>query len=278
MMLLIDSGNTRIKWALAHGKKWLCSGILPVGQAGGLSQHLVTHCAGIDKGLHDIEQVWVSNVAGKKVELQLTNFVSDWNVIPHFIVPREEQCGVRNGYSQPGQLGSDRWAALIGAWHLMSEECLVVNCGTATTIDALSGQGEFMGGLILPGVDLMLNSLCDTTAQLAACQHEKPLMEPLAIRLGEQTTLAKSLVMSGHPGEYVSFPKNTADAMFSGVIQASCGAIQRQHALLDHDRAPVVLSGGAAEVLQEHLHMPLRIADNLVLQGLLIIAQEASEA
>ena len=331
MMLLIDAGNTRIKWALVQGMDWLRSGVLPVEQAGELSRHLVVHCDEISKDLHDIEQVWVSNVAGEEIALHIRNFGADWNVKPHFIVPRKEQCGVHNGYSQPGQLGSDRWAALVGAWHLMSGECLVVNCGTATTIDALSGQGEFIGGLILPGVDLMLSSLLDKTAQLMTSRDEK--------------------LSSGHPGEYVSFPKNTADAMFSGVIQASCGAIQRQHALLDHDSAPVVLSGGAAEVLQEHLrhvtdkttvettshltkpaniagkvigysnstrrayntrqatvygeasrfreevqcghsrtrvmrptvswpqlHMPLRIVDNLVLQGLLIIAQEASEA
>jgi type III pantothenate kinase len=277
MMLLIDSGNTRIKWALVQGMDWLRSGILPVEQAGELSQHLIAHCGQIGKGLNDIEQVWVSNVAGEEIALQISNFGADRNVQPHFIVPREEQCGVQNGYSQPGQLGSDRWAALVAAWHLIDGECLVVNCGTATTIDALSGQGVFMGGLILPGVDLMLSSLCDTTAQLMTSRYEKLLMEPLAIPLGSQKATAKWLVMSGHPGEYVPFPKNTADAMFSGVIQASCGAIQRQHALLDHDSAPVVLSGGAAEVMQEHLHMPLRIVDNLVLQGLLIIAQEASE-
>ena len=233
MKLLIDSGNTRIKWALVQGMDWLCSGILPVQQAGELSQHLFVHCDQISKGLHDIEQVWVSNVAGEEIALQISNFCADRNVKPHFIFPRAEQCGVRNGYTQPGQLGSDRWAALVGAWHLINGECLVVNCGTATTIDALSGQGEFMGGLILPGVDLMLSSLCDTTAQLMTSRHEH--------------------LLSGNPGEYVPFPKNTADAMFSGVIQASCGAIQRQHALLDNDSAPVVLSGGAAEVLQEHL-------------------------
>jgi type III pantothenate kinase len=320
MMLLIDAGNTRIKWALVQGMDWLCSGILPVEQAGELSQHLVEHCNKIGKGLHDIDQVWVSNVAGVEIESHISNFAAYWNFKPHFIVPGEEQCGVRNGYSQPGKLGSDRWAALIGAWHLVRGECLVVNCGTATTIDALSGQGEFMGGLILPGVDLMLSSLCGTTAQLMSSLDEK--------------------LLSGRTGEYVPFPKNTADAMFSGVIQASCGAIQRQHALLDNDSAPIVLSGGAAEMLQEylrhvtdntaihstgettsqsakppkyggqmagygetsqlreevqcghsgtrgglrptlswpHLHMPLRIVDNLVLQGLLIIAQEASEA
>jgi type III pantothenate kinase len=248
MKLLIDSGNTRIKWAMVQEMDWLCSGILPVEKAGELSQHLVAHCDQISNGLHHLEQVWVSNVAGEEVESHIRNIFARESIKTHFIVAREEQCGVHNGYTRPGQLGSDRWAALVGAWHLMKGECLVVNCGTATTIDALSGQGEFMGGVILPGVDLMLNSLCDTTAKLMA---------------GE--------------GKYVLFPKNTADAMFSGVIQASCGAIQRQHALLDNDGAPVVLSGGAAGILQEHMQMPLRIVDNLVLQGMLIIAQEASE-
>ena len=78
----------------------------------------------------------------------------------HFIGAREKQCGVRNGYAKPAQLGSDRWAALIAAWHLVQRKCLVVDSGTATTIDTLSGQGEFVGGLILPGVELMQRSLC----------------------------------------------------------------------------------------------------------------------
>lgn len=256
MLLLIDSGNTRIKWALVKGKDWLRSGVLPVAQADELVQHLAGYfgpSAGsgqalLGEGLHDIEQVWVSNVAGEQVARHIRNFGVKCNIKPRFVVAQQQQCAVRNGYSQAGQLGSDRWAALIGAWHLMREECLVVNCGTATTIDALSGQGEFTGGLILPGVELMQNSLCATTAQL----------------------------MPGR-GEYVPFPNNTADAMFSGAIQASCGAIQRQHALLDHDSAPVVLSGGAADVLKDQLKMPVRIVENLVLQGLLIIAQEANE-
>lgn len=254
MILLIDAGNTRIKWSLVQGKDWLRSGVLPVARANELSRHVTGHCdpstgpgqalPGI--GLHDIEQVWVSNVAGEEVAQHIRNVEVNRNAQLHFVVAQEEQCGVRNGYSQAGQLGSDRWAALLGAWHLVRGECLVVNCGTATTIDALSGQGEFKGGLILPGLKLMQSSLISTTAMLT------PGL-----------------------GEYVPFPKNTADAMFSGAVQASCGAIQRQHALLAHDSAPVVLSGGAAGVLREHIRMPLRIVENMILHGLLIIAQEA---
>ncbi|MEO8333149.1 MAG: type III pantothenate kinase [Gallionella sp.] len=248
MMLLIDSGNTRIKWALVKGMDWLSSGILPVEQAGELSKHLAGHCALLGMGLHDIEQVWVSNVAGEEVAQHIRDIGVNGNVKPHFVVAQQEQCGVRNGYSRADQLGSDRWAALLAAWHLVSEECLVVCCGTATTIDTLSGQGEFMGGLILPGMELMQNSLSATTARLKTSR-----------------------------GEYAEFPKNTADAMFSGAIQASCGAIQRQYALLDQENAPVVLSGGAAKMLEDHLDMPLRVVDNLVLHGLLIIAQEVCE-
>ncbi|WP_435628424.1 type III pantothenate kinase [Candidatus Ferrigenium straubiae] len=237
MRLLIDVGNTRIKWAVAEGQAWLSSGVLPVEQAAGLPHQFA--------GLQGIRQVWVSNVAGDEVAQHIRAACAPAQ--PRFIAAQEAQCGVRNGYSSPAQLGSDRWAALIAAWHLVNGACLVVNSGTATTVDALSAQGEFIGGLILPGVELMQRSLCGATAQLQAAQ-----------------------------GEYAPFPLNTADALYSGALQASCGAIERQHALLGGNAVPVVLSGGAALVLRDRLNAPLRIVDNLVLQGLLLIAQEAN--
>jgi type III pantothenate kinase len=244
MKLLIDAGNTRIKWALvndttrraqADKDEWLRSGVLPAGQADALPQQFAE--------VHEIQQIWVSNVAGETVAQHIRNIkTGDAN----FIAAREMQCGVRNGYSNPGQLGSDRWAALIAAWHLVRGKCLVVNCGTAITLDTLSAHGEFLGGLILPGVELMQRSLVAATNQLR-----------------------------GGQGHYAAFPLNTADALFSGAIQACCGAIERQHRLLDDARAPVVLSGGAAGMLQKNIELPLNVVDNLVLQGLLLISQEA---
>jgi len=236
MKLLIDAGNTFIKWAVANGDGWLHNGVLPLDQSGELPR--------LFAGFPGIRQIWVSNVAGEGIARQIRN-IRDGH--PHFVVAREQQCGVRNDYSNAGQLGSDRWAALIAAWHQLHEKCLVVNCGTATTIDTLSGQGEFLGGLILPGVELMQRSLVAATDQLKSTQ-----------------------------GKYVPLPRNTADALYSGAIQASCGAIERQHALLGDDSAPVVLSGGAAGALREHLGMPLHVVDNLVLQGLMLIAQETN--
>ena len=268
MKLLIDAGNTRIKWALTDGSSWLRNGVLPVKQASELTQQFA--------GLEDIRQVWVSNVAGENVAQCIRGIRAGQF---HFIVAQQAQCGVRNGYSTPSQLGSDRWAALIAAWHLVRGACLIVNSGTAMTVDALSATGEFVGGLILPGVELMQRSLYDATVQLSPAQ-----------------------------GTYAAFPLNTADALFSGAIQASCGAIERQHALLGGSGIPVVLSGGASAILQTHLqpvvyevsrawenvqcdhsrtielrstlswphlNLPLQVVDNLVLQGLQLIAQEA---
>jgi type III pantothenate kinase len=235
MRLLVDAGNTRIKWALTRGDEWLRSGVLPTARAAELSAQFAE--------TPFVREVWVSNVAGEAVARALREAVAAdaW----HFVAACERQCGVRNGYEQSAQLGSDRWAALIAAWHLVGARCLVVSCGTATTVDALSDEGEFLGGLILPGIELMQRSLCGATAQL----------EP-------------------GRGSYAAFPLNTADAMFSGAVQAVCGAIERQHGLLG--AAPVVLGGGAAESLRGRLNLPLRLEDNLVLQGLWLIAREAN--
>lgn len=244
MKLLIDAGNTRIKWALVNGgNDWLRTGILPVEQASELPE--------IFAGLQDVNQLWVSNVAGEEVAHHVCSIGVRQQAPPNFVVAQEMQCGVRNGYSIAAQLGSDRWASLIAAWHLVQGNCMVVNCGTAITIDALSGNGEFLGGLIMPGLELMQRSLAAATDQL------------------------KFVKLKLEQGKYVQFPLNTADALFSGAIQAGCGAIQRQHALLGNE-APIVLSGGAAGILRENLNLPLRVVDDLVLQGLLLISQESS--
>jgi type III pantothenate kinase len=200
-------------------------------------------------GLQQIRQIWASNVAGEACARHIRDIGEAISVQPHFIAASEKQCGVHNRYADPSQLGSDRWAALIAAWHLVQRACLVVDSGTATTVDALSTQGEFIGGLILPGVELMQRSL---------------------------TSVANQLMPA--PGRYVPFPQNSADALYSGAILASCGAIERQYNLLDDDRAPLLLSGGAAQLLLPHLDWrskvaPPQVVDDLVLQGLLVMAQ-----
>lgn len=238
MKLLIDAGNTRIKWAIVNNDQWLRSGVLLVEKAGDLPQQFAE--------VSDIQQIWVSNVAGEEVAKHIRKIKVGQSGSFHFIVAREAQCGIYNGYDDAAQLGSDRWAALIAAWHLVRGKCMVVNCGTAITIDTLSEQGKFLGGLILPGMELMQRSLVIATNNL--------MLEN---------------------GNYASFPLNTADALFSGAIQACCGAIERQYSLLEEDKVPVILSGGGAGILRESINLPLNVVDNLVLQGLLLISGDA---
>lgn len=237
-MLLLDVGNSRCKWALVHGGAWVHQGVVNNNEWVSLQQTF--------SALPSPSRILVSNVAGEAMEQCLRTVCDIWKRPLEFLKARAEQCGVRNGYEQPERLGSDRWSALIAAWSQIRGACLVVNCGTATTIDALSAQGQFLGGLILPGVSLMQDSLMSNTAQLAA----------------EQGTLQ-------------DFPRNTADAIHSGKLRATLGAIRHQFGLLEARDGTVhcLVSGGAAGVVQPLLDLPSEIVDNLVLQGLLIIGE-----
>ena len=237
-MLLIDAGNSRIKWATVEGGLWLQQNVLENAHAPRLSMAF--------SELPPPDRILVSNVAGENMAQLLSAACAAWHCPIEFIVAQVMQCGVRNSYEHPAQLGSDRWAALIAAWHQEHALCLVVNCGTATTVDALSAEGEFLGGLILPGVDMMQSCLASGTAQLAQSE-----------------------------GIWREFPRNTADATFSGSIQAAVGAIRLQfEALAMRGSARCLLSGGAVDNVQSHLKLPLVRVDNLVLRGLQVIGQE----
>ncbi len=238
-MLLLDVGNSRCKWAFVRDGEWLHRGTLDNTEWKALQQAFAQ--------LPVPSRILVSNVAGAAMAQRVQAFCAGWNCPLEFVTARAEQCGVRNGYQHPQRLGSDRWAALIAAWHHVRGACLVVNCGTATTVDALSAEGEFLGGLILPGVYLMQQSLLDNAAQL------KEIGSVLC-----------------------EFPLNTADGMHSGVLRATLGAIEHQYALLNtrYANPRCVLSGGAAEKVYPHLRLPLDCIDNLVLHGLQNIGEE----
>ncbi|MGZ8257185.1 MAG: type III pantothenate kinase [Gallionella sp.] len=242
MKLLIDAGNSQIKFALIDAASWHDLPPLATVQASELSAHS-QRCR--EWNWSRVSSVWASNVAGDEVALLLRQLVAPHDVPLHFIQARSAQCGVRNGYEQPAQLGSDRWAMLLAARAMGEKDCLVVSCGTATTIDALNAQGEFLGGLILPGLDLMRNSLQAATAQLKTAA-----------------------------GSNAKFPRNTADAIFTGALQATLGAVLQQYAALQNNCAQVILTGGAAGLLQAHLSLPVQRENNLVLQGIARIAQE----
>jgi type III pantothenate kinase len=239
-ILAIDCGNTRLKCA------WFEDSVLAEAQALDYRDFAAFATALKAQGARfgRPERIVVSNVAGEQVRGQLARALNVLSTEPFWIRAQERQCGVTNLYSNPGQLGSDRWAALIGAWTREHKACLIVGAGTATTVDALSASGEFLGGLILPGLDMMHEALAAGTAGLS--------------------------LEAGHDAD---FPRTTADAIWNGCMAAQLGAIERMRRLLP-ESAPILLSGGAARLLQAALNRPVNVVDNLVLEGLAQIAMD----
>jgi type III pantothenate kinase len=236
-ILAVDVGNTRTKWGLWDGR-WLRQDSVPTVDLALLADAW--------QGLPRLRELVACSVAGRQVGDWLHAWALSRGLSVRWVISRREQCGVRNGYEEPSKLGADRWAALIAARHLVAGAALSVMAGTAPTIDALTQEGEFLGGLILPGLDMMAESLARGTAGLPRAH-----------------------------GDFALFPRSTADAIASGAIQALCGAVERmQRALAERGTEPqILLSGGAAETLHAHLGRPARVVPNLVLEGLRVIAE-----
>nr|WP_286206676.1 type III pantothenate kinase [Thauera linaloolentis] len=234
--MLIDAGNTRIKWQLqaaASGR---------IDAEGAVAHEDIAALSHLGQAAASPLRVVGSNVAGAVTAARISTALGVEHI--EWLRPGAQACGVRNLYADPGQLGADRWAALIGARDLHPGACLVVMAGTATTVDLLSAAGEFLGGLILPGVELMQQSLAAGTAQL-----------PLAT------------------GRFTPQPRNTVDAIRSGCLQAQAGAIERMfRQVAGQPDALCLLGGGAADAFADLLGIPLRRFENLVLHGLAVAA------
>jgi type III pantothenate kinase len=241
LILAIDAGNSRVKWGWHDGRGWASVASVSLIEFAASSDHVnpfsVTH--------EDPERIIISNVAGEGAHHLLVNWTSIFDAEPLWLRAEAERCGLRNRYERPEQLGPDRWAALIAARHLHAGPCLVVNAGTATTVDMLSGDGSFLGGCILPGVELMRFVLHEHTGRL-------PMSE----------------------GAFRDAPRNTLDAIETGCRHAQAGAVERIYRVFrDLELNPLcIVSGGAGRVLVDQLAMPRRYVENLVLDGLVQIA------
>ena len=228
MILCLDAGNSRLKYGLFDGNSWRMQGALSYEAFDDLATTLPA----------TPQRIVACNVAGDIVRQRIEALAVKLGLPLDWLSSSAAACAVTNGYDNPHQLGADRWAALIAAHALHAGPVVVVMAGTATTIDALDADGLFRGGLILPGLTLMCAALAGNTADLPHAD-----------------------------GLYKSLPTNTDDAIVSGAIHATLGAIERMQATLG-DEALCLLSGGAAAELAPHVNPPYRLVDNLVLEGL----------
>lgn len=237
MIVCLDSGNSRIKWGVHDGQQWLAQGAIAHADSAEL--------AALALAWPMPEQVLLANVAGPDVAAGIRLHLAEWSPRLREVRSGVKAGGVTNLYNNPEQLGVDRWCALIGARSLVDSACVVVMAGTATTIDTLDADGNFLGGLILPGSHLMLRSLARDTAGL-----------PFA---------------NGH---YAALPRCTDDAIVSGAIEAQVGAVERAFHRLGDGAASCLISGGNASWLADHLVISHVLAQNLPLEGLRKLASD----
>ncbi len=192
-------------------------------------------------------------VAGDAVKRRVAEQLEQWDALPRWVVSTAQECGVSNGYDHPARLGADRWVAMIGARHRLlarglKKPCIVVMVGTAVTVEAIDGQGNFLGGIILPGHGIMLRALESGTAGLHV-----------------------------PTGDVIDFPVNTSDALTSGGTFAIAGAVQRMVDNLTRHcgEAPVcMMTGGAGWKMAPSMTGHFELVDSLIFDGLLEIASQ----
>lgn len=249
-ILVLDVGNTRVKWACLTPGGLQDFGDAPLGGAD-LTSLVTAACARHGRPA----RVVTCNVAGEECAARLRAATEKhWGLRPEFVAPVRSACGVVNGYREPERLGADRWAALIAARHLNLGAAYIVDCGTAVTVDALDAAGAHLGGIILPGLALMRAALNTRTRGINyAAPHDNTLdITPLA--------------------------RDTANAVASGTLYAVAAAIDRAATDIGNTLPDAVriITGGDAERVRPLLAGAWRHEPHLVLQGLAVIARDTS--
>ncbi|MDP1707857.1 MAG: type III pantothenate kinase [Gammaproteobacteria bacterium] len=249
-ILLLDIGNTRIKWA------WLSTaGLEHTGSVVHAGLDLRAHADAVWGKVATPARIVASNVAGAEVRARLSEVTQAlWQREPELVCAQASACGVSNGYAEPGTLGADRWLALIAARSHTSNAVCVIDCGTAITLDTLMDDGDHVGGIILPGLALMQRAVCDHTQLIA-------------------TDVAQA------PYPLTPHARSTHAAVQCGALYAVVGAIER--AVADTEAAlgtevSRIITGGDAQAVLAHLNGHYQHQPDLVLQGLAIVAGERS--
>ncbi len=241
MHLLIDIGNRYLKWRAGdfHG----AFAIAP--------DRIETKLDAAFSFLDNVAAVFFVCVAADQLSAALKEYSSArWGIEAKQIFSAKQQCGVHSLYDDSSELGADRWAALVGAWSITQRPAIVIDCGTAITVDALNHNGEFIGGSILPGFDLAAVALEQQTAAIADSREFTPALPA----------------------------RSTAEAVSSGIVIGTVYAIEgliRDYRKLGGgaDDA-LVLTGGQSHWLQKYSRLNFKHCPELVLDGLSLIVRE----
>lgn len=244
MNLLIDIGNTRLKWLLESGGQFETFHAMDYRQpdfSKALQEAWLT--------IETPKTIAIASVSNKHIldsvqQLCLSLWSQAQLLIPQ---PTIAAFGLKIAYAQPEKLGIDRWLALIAGHHHYAGDLCIVDCGTAITVDALQADGSHVGGLICPGLRLMKQALAGNTADLDFSN------QPFAAQLETKT----------------------AAAIANGVFMAAIGLIEQTMQRLGSNYQ-LVLTGGDAKIVAQGLDRPIIVDYGLVLKGLALFCHGES--
>lgn len=274
--LLLDVGNSRLKWAVVHPSvPGVRSPLERVMSASGnfTVESLRRSSASLSQVLRRSgpeAHIYVCNVAGPLIERKIrAAAAAQGSRAPRFIRTAASAAGVVNGYVEAWRLGVDRWVALIGAHHRdPNRNVCIVSIGSAMTIDLLAADGRHQGGSITPGPYLMLEALLQSTAGI---RRRAGARSAAALTRGTSSTEA--------PAIRGLFARDTRSALMSGCLRACAELIERSlvegRELLGARPNLIVTGGGASSVLL-FLRSRYRRDDDLVLYGLWVLASQSS--
>ncbi len=240
-MLLADVGNSRVKWVGCERGEFRVRGQARHGTES-WAEWAARHWA----SLQPPTRILTVSVAGTEARAGLADWIRQtWAIEVEFVVSTAAAHGVRNAYAEPQRLGADRWVALIAARALIGRSCIVVDCGTAITIDALAADGRHLGGMIIPGMRLMREALYRETRQIPP-----------------------------EAGEAQLFGQSTRDGVWGGAAYAAAAAIDGVTARMEAviGSGPRLLTGGDAQAVSPLLQASYQLEPELIFKGLRVIA------
>lgn len=247
MNVLVDIGNTRIKWACEDSE--------------GLSGHraraytedaLAELLAGEWRSLARPEQVCIASVAAADTTSALCRHVrSEWNLAPRLAVTEKERAGLRNAYDDVAAMGVDRWLAMVAAWNRYKKPVCVIDCGTAVTVDVILEGGRHAGGFIVPGLRLAATALERETHRID--RHRE---QYLRAEFGHSTA---------------SCINNGFAVALAGLLDRCAGKTREEYGA----ELQFVITGGGAEPLLPLLSGRMSHRPHLVLEGLSMVYHDA---
>lgn len=168
MILDLDMGNTRIKWRLRSDSGNVARGHLPTAESWtGFAETIAAAKNKLEEDelrIEAIQYVRASSVQGPERDQAFNNWCHEQlSVMPQFASSAASVGGVSNGYLNPSLLGIDRWLAILSAFAQARQASVIVDCGSALTVDLVGGQGEHLGGYIAPGFALARRALLGST-------------------------------------------------------------------------------------------------------------------